>query len=51
MKKDFIFGVSASAFQIEGDDGKQGRGVSVWDSFCKKKDIRPRTMGNILCVK
>jgi len=34
MKKDFIFGVSASAFQIEGDDGNEGRGLSVWDTFC-----------------
>ena len=32
---EFIFGVSASAFQIEGDDGTQGRGQSVWDTFCE----------------
>ena len=37
MKKDFMYGVSTSAFQIEGDDGKQGRGLSVWDSFCERK--------------
>lgn len=38
MKKDkFIYGVSTSAFQIEGDDGTQGRGRSVWDDFCDIK--------------
>lgn len=39
MKKDFVYGVSASAFQIEGDDGSQGRGLSVWDSFCEKEGV------------
>lgn len=34
LNKDFMFGVSTSAFQIEGDDGTQGRGLSVWDTFC-----------------
>ena len=29
----FLYGVAASAFQIEGDDGTQGRGKSVWDTF------------------
>lgn len=37
MKKDFMYGASTSAFQIEGDDGNQGRGLSVWDSFCERK--------------
>lgn len=35
--KNFLFGASTSAFQIEGDDGNQGRGASVWDEFCKRK--------------
>ena len=29
----FLYGVAASAFQIEGDDGTQGRGKSIWDTF------------------
>lgn len=35
--KNFIYGVSSSAFQIEGDDGTQGRGKSIWDTFCEQK--------------
>lgn len=34
---DFIWGVSASAFQIEGATAEDGRGVSVWDTFCHKQ--------------
>lgn len=33
----FLYGVSSSAFQIEGDDGTQGRGKSVWDNYCERK--------------
>jgi beta-glucosidase len=30
----FLWGVSTSAFQIEGATREGGRGVSVWDTFC-----------------
>lgn len=36
--KTFFYGVSTSAFQIEGDNGKQGRGKSVWDEYCRRED-------------
>ena len=35
--KDFVYGVSSSAFQIEGDDGTQGKGKTIWDTFCEEK--------------
>ena len=34
--KDFVYGVSSSAFQIEGDDGTQGKGKTIWDTFCEE---------------
>ena len=33
----FLWGVSASAYQIEGAVNEGGRGRSIWDSFCHEK--------------
>lgn len=35
--KDFIWGVAASAYQVEGMTDKEGRGPSIWDKFISDK--------------
>jgi beta-glucosidase len=33
---DFVWGAAAAAYQIEGAAREDGRGPSVWDTFCRK---------------
>lgn len=33
FSKDFVWGVASSAYQMEGMDEQDGRGVSIWDTF------------------
>ncbi|MGC7101752.1 GH1 family beta-glucosidase [Amycolatopsis lurida] len=35
----FVWGVSTSAYQIEGATGEHGRTPSVWDTFCRRKGV------------
>ncbi|HEX7374153.1 MAG TPA: GH1 family beta-glucosidase [Steroidobacteraceae bacterium] len=39
---DFVWGVATSAYQIEGAAHDDGRGDSIWDTFCR----RPGTIGD-----
>lgn len=50
FKKDFVWGVSASAYQIEGSVNEGGRTPSVWDMFCLKSGAIERgETGDIAC--
>lgn len=37
LPKDFIFGASSAAYQIEGAINEEGKGPSIWDEFTHKK--------------
>jgi beta-glucosidase len=48
--KDFKWGISVSAYQIEGAHQEEGKGLSIWDIFTNKKGkIKGNQNGNIAC--
>ncbi len=48
--KDFVWGAAAAAYQIEGAAFEDGKGWSVWDSMCRRKDaIWLGQTGDVAC--
>ncbi|HSV27383.1 MAG TPA: GH1 family beta-glucosidase [Sedimentisphaerales bacterium] len=48
--KGFVWGVAAASYQIEGAAYEDGKGLSVWDMMCRRKDaIRWGHTGEIAC--
>ena len=47
---DFLWGVATSAFQIEGASATDGKGPSIWDTFCSNQaNIKDQSDGTIAC--
>ena len=36
FKEDFAWGAATAAYQIEGAAALDGRGPSIWDTYCDK---------------
>ena len=49
LRRDFLWGVSTSSFQIEGATREDGRGLSVWDTYGQKGLVANRDTGDIAC--
>jgi beta-glucosidase len=46
----FVWGVATSSFQIEGATLEDGRGMSIWDEFCKQPGtIADGSHGDVAC--
>lgn len=47
---DFVWGVATSAFQIEGASDADGKGPSIWDTFCRQPGaIADGSDGSVAC--
>lgn len=50
IPKNFVWGVATSAYQIEGAWQVDGRGMSIWDAFCRREGaIQGGETGEIAC--
>jgi beta-glucosidase len=48
--RDFTWGVATSAFQIEGASEADGKGPSIWDTFCRQPGrIKDASNGDVAC--
>jgi beta-glucosidase len=48
--RDLVWGVSTSSYQIEGAARADGRGLSIWDTFCRQQGrIRGGDTGDVAC--
>ena len=48
--KDFLWGAATAAYQIEGAAYEDGKGLSVWDAFCRKENaIWNNHNGDVAC--
>ncbi|MGH3447060.1 MAG: glycoside hydrolase family 1 protein, partial [Nocardioidaceae bacterium] len=46
----FVWGAAAAAFQVEGATTEDGRGASIWDTFCRTPGaVRGGDTGDIAC--
>ena len=47
---DFVFGAAAASFQIEGAKSEDGKGLSIWDTFCDQSGaIGDGSTGEVAC--
>lgn len=50
FQNDFVWGCATSAYQVEGASTEDGKGLSIWDTFCKDKNrIANGENGDVAC--
>ena len=48
--KDFIWGTASSSYQTEGAYNRDGKGASIWDTFCRKVPSQKAPMAQLPVV-
>ncbi|MGI5347597.1 GH1 family beta-glucosidase [Streptomyces sp. CA-250714] len=50
LPADFVFGAATAAYQIEGAHDEDGRGPSIWDTYCREPGrIEGGATGDVAC--
>ncbi|MFC0241419.1 GH1 family beta-glucosidase [Rhodopseudomonas telluris] len=49
VKPNFIWGASTASFQIEGAANEDGRGPSIWDTYCRTGQVANNDTGDVAC--
>jgi len=50
FRKDFVWGAASASYQVEGAAYEDGKGLSIWDMFCKQPGrIRDGSNGDVAC--
>ncbi len=50
FRKDFMWGAATSAYQIEGGAGEDGKGLDIWDVYCREPGkVYEGHTGDIAC--
>ena len=50
FKENFVWGAAAASYQVEGAAREDGKGLSVWDMFCRQPGkIRDGHTGDVAC--
>lgn len=50
LRQDFVWGVSTASYQIEGAVDADGRGASIWDTYCRQMGrIANGDTGDVAC--
>lgn len=50
FRKDFVWGAATSAYQIEGGAGEDGKGLDIWDVYCREPGkVYEGHTGDIAC--
>jgi beta-glucosidase len=50
LPEDFVFGTATAAYQIEGAHDEDGRGPSIWDTYCREPSrVEGGASGDVAC--